>query len=155
MARESLFNILQNHFNFEELDVLDLFSGTGIMACEFLSRGCRHVATVELQRDHVKFIYQLKTQLSLDHLQVLNADAYRYLKKTRQTFDIIFADPPYNQEGIAQLPEIIFERKLLNKNGWFILEHSKKYEFQSHPNFLESRKYGAVHFSMFGVVADG
>lgn len=148
-AKESLFNIIANSFEFESLRVLDLFSGTGSISFEFASRGCLSVEAVELEHAHVTFIQKTARELDFKQMKVFQMNAFTYLKKTFVKYDIIFADPPYDMAEIDQVPEIIFDRDLLNDNGWFILEHSQNCNFKDHKNFSQTRKYGSVNFSIF------
>jgi 16S rRNA (guanine(966)-N(2))-methyltransferase RsmD len=146
-AKESLFNVLNNRVDFDELNVLDLFAGIGSMSYEFASRGAKSVLAIETNSKCVDFIKQTTQRLCIENLHIVRADVFAYIAKTRQTFDLIFADPPYDLSTIKLLPSLIFEYKLLNPNGLFILEHSERYDFSSVPKFLELRKYGKVHFS--------
>jgi 16S rRNA (guanine(966)-N(2))-methyltransferase RsmD len=148
-ARESLFNILIHQYDFGELDVLDLFGGTGIITYEFASRGARSVTTVELEPTHFRFIQKTCHDLEFDHVNVIRGDVFRYLKKPYQSFDIIFADPPYDLAGIEELPGLVFSSEILVKNGLFILEHPSSHVFSAHPRFQRLRKYGGVNFSFF------
>ena len=148
-AKESLFNILANHYDFEELDVLDLFSGTGSIAYEFASRGARSVVAVEMAQPHFKFIQDTCRALELEQITPIRTDAFRYLKKPYQSFDVIFADPPYDHPGLAQLPELVISTSILEEGGIFILEHPGGFDFSAHLAFSQHRKYGGVNFTMF------
>jgi 16S rRNA (guanine966-N2)-methyltransferase len=148
-AKESLFNIIANSFEFESLRVLDLFAGTGSISFEFASRGCLSVDAVELHHAHFAFIHRTARDLDFDQMKVFRMDAFTWLRKTSQKYDIIFADPPYDMVGIEKIPEIIFNRELLSENGWFILEHSQHNDFSEYKNFSQTRKYGSVNFSIF------
>lgn len=149
MARENLFNILNNKFDWENTHALDLFSGTGSVAIEFVSRGCPRVVSVESNTKNHAFIQHVKEQLDATELLTIKADVFSYIKTCSQTFDLIFADPPYDLKELDTIPSKIFELELLNENGIFILEHSKEDSFTEHPFFKEERKYGSVHFSFF------
>lgn len=148
-ARENLFNIINNYFDFEKLQVLDLFSGTGIISYEFASRGSRSVDSVEVNSRYHSFIQKTVTALNLDMVAAIRADAFRFLKHTPRQYDLIFADPPYDLKDMDQIPFLIFSRNLLNSGGWFIIEHGRAHDFSSYPHFRELRKYGSVHFSIF------
>ena len=148
-AREGLFDILNNYFDYEQMKVLDLFSGTGSISYEFASRGCPHVELVESDFKNFKFITEIIDELGLKEVKPIKADVYRFIDKCKSTYDFIFADPPYDMKDIDQIPNLIFEKPLLNAEGWFVLEHSKQYKFSEHPHFKEQRNYGAVHFSIF------
>jgi 16S rRNA (guanine(966)-N(2))-methyltransferase RsmD len=149
LAKESLFNILVHQYNMEDMDILDLFSGTGNISYEFASRGARSVVAVELDSKHIKFIRDTATRLQLDQLSVLRADVFKYLLRPVQSFDIIFADPPYNHPGLQELPDLVLSTEILNKEGVFILEHPEKHSFTAHPRFQQQRRYGGVNFSFF------
>jgi 16S rRNA (guanine966-N2)-methyltransferase len=148
-AKESLFNILNNYFYFEKVKVLDLFSGTGSIGIEFASRGSTNVEMVESDQKNFKFIEDAIRTLGIKDAKLIRSDALKYLEFCKPGYDIIFADPPYTMEGIPEIIDVIFKRSLLNKEGWFILEHSGTLNFKNHPNFHEERKYGNVHFSIF------
>ena len=148
-AREGLFNVLHNRVDWEETEALDLFSGTGSIALELVSRGCPRVVSVEMNSLHWRFICKSKEILGAEELIPLKADVFKFLSSCNQQFDLIFADPPYDMAGIDTIPGLIFEKKLLKPGGIFLLEHSKKHDFASFPFFKEERKYGNVHFSFF------
>lgn len=148
-AKESLFNILLNHYDMEELDVLDLFSGTGSISYEFASRGARSVVALERDAAHFSFIRSICLELDMDMVNVIRGDVFRYLKKPYQSFDIIFADPPYDHSLLETLPDAIFSSEILAKDGTFILEHPGSFSFTSHDHFSEHRKYGGVNFTFF------
>lgn len=148
-ARESLFNILNNRVDWEETDALDLFSGTGSIAVEMVSRGCKHVVSVETSVKNHAFIQKIKEKLDAKELLAIKADVFSFLKSCNQSFDLIFADPPYDLNDLSKIPTKILEHNLLKPDGIFIMEHSKKNSFKDHPSFTEERKYGNVHFSFF------
>ncbi len=148
-AKEGLFNILSNRYYFEELKVLDLFSGTGSIALEFISRGVQSVTIVEKNIVHFKFITGIKKDLNLSNLETYKADVFKYLEYNTEEFQLIFADPPYDLENLEEIPDILFSRNHLAENGIFILEHSGNNDFSEHQHFSEMRRYGKVHFSFF------
>ena len=148
-AKESLFNILLNTYDMEDLDVLDLFAGTGSISYEFASRGARSVVAIESEHAHFNFIRTSCRDLEMDLVDVIRGDVFRYLKKPYQSFDIIFADPPYDHPQLATLPDMIFNTEILARGGTFILEHPGSYSFTSHNHFNDHRKYGGVNFSFF------
>lgn len=148
-AREGLFNILNNLVDFEELQVLDLFAGTGCISYEFISRGSSEVIAVESNRQCIRFIEKMAAELKAPGLSAICMDAFHYLERTSESFDLIFADPPYNMDGIEQIPDLVFKRNLLKEDGLFILEHSKRHDFSTHPQFSQKRIYGNVNFSFF------
>lgn len=149
-AKEGLFNILQNLYDPEDLDVLDLFAGTGSISYEFASRGARSVLTIEIEQSYYNFIRATSRELEMDMVSVIKGDVFRYLKKPYQSFDIIFADPPYDHPLLETLPDLVFDSEILAKGGQFILEHPGTFSFTSHNHFLDQRKYGGVNFSFFG-----
>lgn len=149
-AKENIFNVLNNIVDYEELDVLDLFSGTGSITYEFASRGAKSVTSVELNFKHQKFIQQTIQQFGIgDVAKSYRSDAFRYLKEVRRKFDLIFADAPYELEGVDTIPSIVLERELLTEDGILIVEHSEEDRFEGHPNLWQVRSYGKVNFSMF------
>ncbi len=148
-AKENLFNVINNYFDFSDLHVLDLFSGTGSISYEFASRGCQSVDSVEINPRSHSFILRTASELNLDQVKAIRTDAFRYLKHASREYDIIFADPPYDLKELGQLPNLIFSYNILKSGGWAILEHGKGHDFSSHPQFRELRKYGSVHFSIF------
>jgi len=148
-AKESLFNILNNLVDFEEISVLDLFAGTGNLSYEFFSRGAITVTAVETDPKCVAFINKTIQLLNADNFETIRTDVFHYLKRPFESFDIIFADPPYEMENIKEIPDLIFQTQILKEEGWFILEHSKRNDFSKHPFFDQHRKYGNVNFSFF------
>lgn len=148
-AKEGLFNVLMNHFQIEELDVLDLFSGTGSITYEFASRGARSVVAVESDPVHFRFIQSTCRALELDQVTVIRGDVFSYLKNPVQSFDLIFADPPYDHPMLEELPEMVFTHNILPEGGIFILEHPATFTFTAHPSFQQQRKYGSVNFTFF------
>lgn len=150
IARESLFNVLNNRVNIDELTVLDLFGGTGSISYEFASRGSKDVTCVELNYKHFSFIKSTINELDLgDSIKVIKADAFRYMQKCDFKYDLIFADPPFDLKEFEGIPDKFFHQDLLKENGLFILEHSDKKSFEDHPHFSEVKKYGKVNFSFF------
>jgi 16S rRNA (guanine(966)-N(2))-methyltransferase RsmD len=148
-AKEALFNILENRVLISELNVLDLFSGTGSIAFEFISRGAQSVVCVDKQVNSVKFINLNAKKLSMN-IKTVKANAWKFIEKTKEnSYDLIFADPPYNLENINQIPLLIFEKRILKKNGWLIMEHGKDVNFEETSNFIERRTYSSVNFSFF------
>ena len=148
-AKEGLFNILNNLIDFEEISVLDLFAGTGNLSYEFFSRGAVYITAVEMDKKCVAFIEKTIQLLNAESFTVIRTDVFPYLKRPYESFDIIFADPPYQMENIEEIPELIFQSQILKDDGWFILEHSKRHDFSKHPFFDQHRKYGNVNFSFF------
>nr|WP_321452358.1 16S rRNA (guanine(966)-N(2))-methyltransferase RsmD [uncultured Carboxylicivirga sp.] len=153
IARESLFNVLNNRIDFEDLKVLDLFGGTGSISYEFASRGCENITTVELNYNHLAFIKKTISEFELDkYIRPIKADAFKFMQRSSEKYDLIFADPPFDLKQFDTIPDHFFQQDLLNEDGLFILEHSDKKSFESHPNFVELKKYGKVHFSFFNTL---
>ncbi len=148
-AKESLFNILFNYFDFEEKQVLDLFAGTGGISYEFASRGCANVTAVEKEFKHYNYIRQVIEKFDMKEINVLKQDVFKFLEECRFKYNIIFADPPYALENISSIPDIVFERELLKEQGMLVVEHPKNMDFSSHPRFILHKHYGSVNFSFF------
>lgn len=150
-AKENLFNILQNvYVDFDgQIKALDLFAGTGSMSLEFLSRGCGKVVSVEKDHKHFQFIRRVAQEIGDPAWTVVMADVFKYVQHCHDTFDLIFADPPYALADIARLPEVVMKSGLLAERGLFILEHGKSNDFSSDPRLIDQREYGSVHFSFF------
>ena len=154
MAREGLFNILNNILEYEEVRILDLFSGTGAVSFEFISRGAKEVTSIEINSKCTDFIKRSAQQFGVNNLRVVRADVFDLLKRAYQKFDVIFADPPYQLDELPSLPDLVFEKQILADNGIFILEHSKEHMFEEHPYFRQHRKYGKVNFTFFKKVTE-
>jgi 16S rRNA (guanine(966)-N(2))-methyltransferase RsmD len=148
-AKEGLFNVLNNLLDWEETTALDLFSGTGSIAFELISRGCSYVVSVEQNQNHFNFICRSQEKLGAKELFPVRADAFKYLHTLKQQFDFIFADPPYDLPDLEKIPETILQKQLVREDGFFVMEHSGKHNFSHLPHFKEERKYGSVHFSLF------
>lgn len=149
-AKEGLFNILQNHYDFSTLGVLDLFAGSGSISFEFISRGCPDVTAIEMHRPYVDFIRRTAKDMGVDQsLQVVRHNVFDFLSLCRRRYSLVFADPPYRLEGVDRLPGKIFDSGILEPDALFVLEHSKTYNFTDAPHFLKEKKYGKVHFSFF------
>ena len=148
-AKENLFNVLNNMIDWDGLVALDLFSGTGSIGFEFLSRGCSKVVCVEKDAVHLAFIQKVAKELKTNDLIPLRGDVFTYLSEARKQFDLIFADPPYALSELSEIPDLIFSKKHLNENGLFILEHPSDCSFKDHPHFSQQRVYGSVNFSLF------
>mgnify|MGYP002623577609 FL=1 len=150
-AKESLFNILMNNYvDFEEYpSALDLFSGTGSISLEFLSRGCSNVVSIEKDYKHWQYLKRICTELGDKKWKPLHADVFKYVERQTDQFDIIFADPPYSLKNLGDIPEIIFSNDILASGGIFVLEHGKDYDFSDNQRFVDHRSYGSVNFSFF------
>ena len=148
-AKENIFNVLNGYIDLDGAEALDLFSGTGSITLELLSRGCSHVTSIELDRDHHRFICDCVKKLGTEACLPLRADVFRFVKSCRQQYDIVFADPPYALKELPQIPDLVFERALLKPDGILVFEHGKDHDFSQHPRFVEHREYGSVNFSLF------
>jgi len=149
MAKESLFNVLQNLVDFENIKALDLFSGTGSISYELASRGCSDVTAVEINPVHIQFIKEVITTLGEKNIRLVKSNAFVFTKRISEQFDLIFADPPYDHPKFSEVAELIFKNNLLKPGGLFVLEHSGQFDYSNHANFRELRHYGSVHFSLF------
>jgi 16S rRNA (guanine966-N2)-methyltransferase len=148
-AKEGLFNLLNNRIDFEGIDVLDLFAGTGSISIEFVSRDCKSVISIEQNERHSAFIRKVCNELKITNLSLIKTDVFKFIDTCHAQFDMIFADPPYELIQLAQIPDLIFAKKLLKEDGLFVLEHSSKNNFDQHPHFVDHRNYGNVNFSFF------
>ena len=148
-AKEGLFNLLNNRIEFEGIDMLDLFAGTGGIGVEFISRDCRSVTSVEQNERHVAFIRKICADLKIDNLSIAKTDVFKFIDTCHRQFDFIFADPPYDLQRLTDIPDLIFAKQLLAPNGLFVLEHSVKDNFENHARFVSHRHYGNVNFSFF------
>jgi 16S rRNA (guanine(966)-N(2))-methyltransferase RsmD len=150
VAKESLFNIIENLYDIPNIKILDLFSGTGSISYEFASRECKDITCVELNFNHYKFIAKTLKELNLtDVVHITKANAFRYIEKCPHQFDLIFADPPYDIDGIETIPELVFKKNILKTNGTLIVEHSKNTDLSKSLNYVKTKKYGSVNFSFF------
>lgn len=150
LAKESLFNILNNQFHFSNLNVLDLCAGMGNISYEFASRGVEQIIAVDENIGCTKFIQKISNELNLP-ITVIKSDLFKFLENTTQQFDIIFADPPYafNQSQFDAIINLVFQNKLLLDDGVLIIEHSKNTDLSNHSNFINVRRYGGSYFSFF------
>jgi 16S rRNA (guanine(966)-N(2))-methyltransferase RsmD len=148
-AKEGLFNLLNNRIDFEGIDVLDLFAGTGGISIEYVSRDCKSVISIEQNEKHCNFIRKTCNELKINNLSLLRTDVFKFIVGCHTKFDMIFADPPYELENLTEIPDLIFKYDLLKEEGLFVLEHSSKNSFTNHSNFVDHRNYGNVNFSFF------
>jgi len=149
LARESLFNILNNRVDFEGLSVLDLFSGTGSVSFEFASRGAESVHLVEKDFRHIVGIKKVIKELGITVIRPVHIDVKAFLRTCTSKYDIVFADPPYNLHWLKEIPEMVLGAGILKENGFLILEHPDALRFNENPGFYEHRNYGRVNFSFF------
>ena len=148
-AKESLFNLLNNRMDFEGIDMLDLFAGTGGIGIECVSRGARSVTAVEIAHTQQNWIISCCRQLGIRNLSLIRGDVFKFLSACHTKYDFIFADPPYALDQLPTLPDTILSADILKENGWLVIEHGKDTDFTSHPRHYETRVYGSVHFSFF------
>jgi 16S rRNA (guanine(966)-N(2))-methyltransferase RsmD len=153
-AKESLFNILNNHFYFDEIKMLDLCAGTGNITYEAASRGCTDIVAVDVDNTCLKFIEQTIEHLQLEGIQCFRSDIYQFVEQDFRTYDLIFADPPFDYEEYEAFIAKIFEKKMVNKNGMLIVEHRSSFGLEHLPHHIDERKYGNVSFSFFQVVVE-
>ena len=150
IAKEGLFNILTNNFDFEELKVLDLFGGTGNHSYEFISRGCRDVTYVDKFGGCIQFVKKTSQQLDIqDYIRIVRADVFKFIRHSGEKYGYIFAGPPYGLPALDSIPDLIFEKGLLLPKAWLVLEHNPNHQFEQHPNFYQARSYGKTIFSIF------
>ena len=149
MAKEALFNILQNRMDFAGMSVLDLFAGTGNITFEIASRGAAKVLAVDVHFKCVQYVNATARQLKLNSVKAIKADALKFIGGCSDSFDFIFADPPYDLPQLPQLPDRILEQGMLKSNAQLILEHSSTRSIGPHPRLVETRKYGYSTFSFF------
>ena len=147
-AKESLFNVLNNEFDLENITVLDLFAGTGNISLEFLSRGATKVVSVDANFKCFQFHKKIKQTLDLSHYFPFKGDVFRAIKSIDEKFDVVFADPPYQLKGIEQLANTLLALDIYKKDAKLIIEHSKDTTYD-HPLLAQHRKYGSVNFSFF------
>ncbi len=148
-AKEALFNILNNQVDFESISVLDLFSGTGNVSFEFISRGVSQLTLVERDAKCIKFINSYLPKLEADFVKTIHKDVFQFVEETQEKYDLIFLDPPYLETNYILLIQKILEFKLLNENGTLIAEHLKTQKLDHLPYFIETRNYGECAFSFF------
>ena len=163
-AKENIFNGLNVYIDLDGAEALDRFAGPGSITLELLSRGCSSVTSIELDRDHFRFICECVKKLGTEACLPLRADVFSFIKSCRQQYDFIFADPPYALKELPQIPDLVLGTSsllsspstlhpspstLLKSGGLFVFEHGKDYDFSQHPRFVEHREYGSVNFSLF------
>jgi 16S rRNA (guanine966-N2)-methyltransferase len=149
IAKEGLFNVLQNNLEIEELKTLDLFGGTGCISYELASRGVQDVTIVEKDTSMYDFIKKTSAQLAFENFKVVKADVFKFIENTTEQYDFIFAGPPYALGTIDELPRKIFSLKLLNPKGWFVLEHTPRNNYKKFEGYKTERNYGTTIFSIF------
>ena len=150
ISKEGLFNMLQFELDFESLNALDLFGGTGNHSYELISRGAAHVTYVDKYGPAIHFV---KKQVAIfgigDQIQITKMDVFRFMRLTNKKYDYIFAGPPYPLRNLGDIPDILFKENILADNGLFVLEHNPDHAFEDHTRFIKVRNYGQTHFSFF------
>lgn len=149
MAKEALFNILNNKFDIETCTVLDLFCGTGSLTFEFASRDAESIVAVDMDYGCVNWVKTTAKKYEFTQVDVRKGDVFKLIKQMTVSFDLIFADPPYNMPNIPQLPILVKEQQLLKPDGLLVVEHQSNMKLNSQPGYLETRKYGNSSFSFF------
>ena len=149
VAKEGLFNILQNNLEFDGMKTLDIFGGTGSISYELSSRGATDLTIVEKDPAMFEFIKKTSTDLKLENFKVIKMEVFKFLENCSDQFDFIFAGPPYALNTIDEIPKKIVEKQLLKPNGWFVLEHTPRNNYEGYPLFVTARNYGTTIFSIF------
>lgn len=149
-AKEAMFNILRNKFEFENIRALDLFCGTGNISYELASRGTTDITAVDIDAGCIRFVKDTAHMLGMKSIQALNYDVFKFVKKQTQQWDLIFADPPYTLDRIPEIPELILAQNILTPGGWLVVEHPPRMKFNPDLPLIEARSYGKVNFAIFG-----
>ena len=149
IAKEGLFNILQNNLDIASLKTLDLFAGTGAISYELASRGVEDVTVVEKDSNMYEFIKRTNAILGFENFKVLKSDVFKYIENCTEKYDLIFAGPPYALTSIDDLPGLVFEKKILNTAGWFVMEHTPRNDYKKTAHYRTERNYGTTIFSIF------
>lgn len=149
MAKEALFNILYNTYDFDSCNVLDLFCGTGNISIEFASRGIKQVTAVDKHSGCIFWVKSVIDHYKLTEIELQKADVFKFLAQDKKRYQIIFADPPYDLPTIPQIPQLVAEHKLLTENGLLVVEHPSLLKLKDQPGYTETRRYGNSSFSFF------
>lgn len=150
IAKEGLFNTLQNMLDFEGIKTCDIFGGTGSISYELASRGAADLTLIERDAGNINFIKKTVQLLGIaDRFNIIKGDVFRFMKQSTEQYDFIFAGPPYALENIDDIPMLVFEHNMLAEDGVFVLEHTPRNDYQGHPNFLKMKNYGTTVFSYF------
>jgi 16S rRNA (guanine(966)-N(2))-methyltransferase RsmD len=149
VAKEGLFNVIENNLDITELKTLDLFGGTGSISYELASRGAKELTIVEKDSKMYEFIKKTAAELKLGNFKVLKMDVFKFIDQCSEKFDLIFAGPPYALGNIDDLPKLIFEKQLLSTKGWFVLEHTPRNDYKKFAYYATERNYGTTIFSIF------
>jgi 16S rRNA (guanine(966)-N(2))-methyltransferase RsmD len=149
IAKEGLFNIIENNLDISTLNTLDLFGGTGSISYELSSRGAASCTIVEKDITMYEFIKKTSAALHLENFTVVKMDVFKFIQQCTSKFGFIFAGPPYALGTIDELPKLIVEKQLLQTGGWFVLEHTPRNNYENYPLFATARNYGTTIFSIF------
>ncbi len=149
VAKEGLFNVIENNIDITSLRVLDIFGGTGSISYELASRGAADITTVEKDPAMYEFIKKTAIELGFPQIRVIKMEVFKFLESCTEQFDFIFAGPPYALTTIDELPIVIFRKNLLRPKGWFILEHTPRNNYEKFDHYVTSRSYGTTIFSIF------
>ncbi len=149
IAKEGLFNILQNMISFEGIKTLDLFGGTGSISYELASRGAEDLTIIEKDRNMAAFIRKTAAGFGFDHINLVQMEVFKFMKQDNNSYDFIFAGPPYALTEINDIPDLVFERNLLKADGLFVLEHTPRNNYEQHPCFMKVKNYGTTLFTFF------
>jgi 16S rRNA (guanine(966)-N(2))-methyltransferase RsmD len=148
LAKEGVFNIIENNLDIPALKILDLFAGTGSISYELASRGATDITAVEKDGNMAEFIKKTAAEMDFQ-IKVQRMDVFSYLEQCTEKFDFIFADPPYGMPTLDKVPQLVFERELLPPEGWFVIEHTRNMDFKKHSYYRSERNYGSTIFSIF------
>ena len=149
IAKEGLFNVLQNNLEIDTLKTLDLFGGTGCISYELASRGAEDLTIIEKDNQMYDFIKKTSAELEFENFKLIKSDVFKYIETCKEQYDFIFAGPPYALGTIDDLPKLIFEKNLLRPKGWFVLEHTPRNDYKKFPHYKTERNYGTTIFSIF------
>ena len=149
IAKEGLFNILQNQLDITALKTLDLFGGTGAISYELASRGAPDLTIVEKDPKMYDYIKKTAASLGFENIKIIKSEVFGFINTCTEKYDLIFAGPPYALATIDDLPLLIFEKELLNPGGWFILEHTPRNDYRKYEHYSRERNYGTTIFSVF------
>ena len=150
VAKDGLFNILNNMMDIEGAQCCDIFGGTGSISYELISRGAAYSTLIERDQGNISFIKKTAQTLGIEkQLQIIKGDVFKFMKQSTEQYDFIFAGPPYALQNIDDIPMLVFEKNMLAADGIFVLEHTPRNDYQQHPNFKRMKNYGTTVFSFF------
>ena len=152
VAKEGLFNILENMIDIEGIKTCDIFGGTGSISYELASRGASELVLIERDAGNINFIKKTAAALGISNkLQIIRGDVFKFMKQSTEQYDFIFAGPPYALANIDDIPMLVYDKNMLTPGGIFVLEHTPRNDYQQHPNFLRMKNYGTTVFSFFAL----